>query len=83
MLANPESDAIIAFLYLLVLLCVCNGVELPSGSMVKNPPPHAEDTGSVLGSGRSPGGDNDNPKNRIEVCTYILDIKLVVNIDFG
>ena len=83
MLANPESDAIMAFLYLLVLLCVCNGVELPSGSMVKNPPTHAEDTGSILGSGRSQGGENGDPKNRIEVCTYILDIKLVVDIDFG
>lgn len=83
MLANPESDPIMAFLYLLVLLCVCNGLELPSGSMVENPPASAGDTGSVLGSGRSQGGESGNPKNRIEVCAYILDIELVVDIDFG
>ena len=79
MLANLESDPIMAFLYLLVLLCVC----LPSGSMVENPPANAGDTGSVLGSGRSQGGESGNPKNRIEVCAYILDIELVVDIDFG
>ena len=36
----------------------------PSGAMVKNPPANAGDkgdTGSILGSGRSPGGGNDNP----------------------
>ena len=78
MLANPESDPIMASLYLLVLLCVCNGVELP-----KNPLANAGDTGSVLGSGRPQGGESGNPKNRIEVCTYILNIELVVDIDFG
>ena len=29
--------------------------------MVKNPPANAGDAGSVLVSGRSPGGGNDNP----------------------
>ena len=36
----------------------------PSGSVVKNPPAKAGDagdTGSVLGSGRSPGGGHGNP----------------------
>ena len=28
--------------------------------MVKNPPANAGDTGSIPGSGRSPGGGNDN-----------------------
>ena len=51
--------------------------------MVENPPANAGDTGSVLGSGRSQGGESGNPKNRIEVCAYILDIELVVDIDFG
>ena len=35
-----------------------------SGSVVKNPPANAGDagdTGSVLGSGRSPGGGHGNP----------------------
>ena len=37
---------------------------LPSGSVIKNPPPCAEDegdVGSVPGSGRAPGGGNDIP----------------------
>ena len=29
--------------------------------MVKNPPANAGDTGSFLGSGRSPGGGSGNP----------------------
>ena len=36
----------------------------PGGSVVKNPPANAEDTGdmsSIPGSGRSPGGENGNP----------------------
>ena len=36
----------------------------PAGSVVKNPPVNAVDTGDVglvLGSGRSPGGGNGNP----------------------
>ena len=33
----------------------------PSGSVVRNPPAHARDTGSVLGPGRSPRGGNGNP----------------------
>ena len=36
----------------------------PGGSVVKNPPVSAGDTGdvgSVPGSGRSPGGENGNP----------------------
>ena len=31
------------------------------GSVVKNPPANAGDTGLIPGSGRSPGGRNDNP----------------------
>ena len=34
---------------------------LPSGVAVKNPPANAGDTGSISGSGRSPGEGNDNP----------------------
>ena len=33
----------------------------PGSSMVKNLPANAGDTGSIPGSGRSPGGGNDNP----------------------
>ena len=32
----------------------------PDGSLVKNPPVSAEDIGSILGSGRSPGVGNGN-----------------------
>ena len=31
------------------------------GSVVKNPPAHARDTGSISGLGRSPGEGSDNP----------------------
>ena len=31
------------------------------GSVVKNPPANAGDTGSIFGSGRSPGEGNGNP----------------------
>ena len=37
---------------------------VPGGSVVKNPPANSEadgDTGSIPGSGRSPGGGNGNP----------------------
>ena len=36
----------------------------PGGTVVKSPPANAGDaeaTGSIPGSGRSPGGGNDNP----------------------
>ena len=33
----------------------------PGGSVVKSPPASAEDTGSILGSGSSPGEGNGNP----------------------
>ena len=33
----------------------------PGSSMVKNLPANAGDAGSIPGSGRSPGGGNDNP----------------------
>ena len=40
----------------------CQG--FPGGPVVKNPPANAresEDTGLILGSGRSPGGGHGNP----------------------
>ena len=36
-------------------------VGLPRCLLVKNPPANAGDTGSIPGSGRSPGGGSDNP----------------------
>ena len=38
----------------------CWGV-YPNDSAVKNPPINAGDSGSILGSGRSPGEGNGNP----------------------
>ena len=35
--------------------------DFPSGSVVKNPPANAGDTGSIPRSGRSPGEGNGNP----------------------
>ena len=34
---------------------------LPGGSVVKNPPANAGDSGSISGSRRSPGEGNGNP----------------------
>jgi len=36
-------------------------LSFPDGSVLKNPPANVGDTGSVLGSRRSPGEGNDNP----------------------
>ena len=36
-------------------------IGFPGGSVVKNPPANAGDTGSIPGSGRFPGRGNDNP----------------------
>ena len=33
----------------------------PGGSVVKNPPANAGDSGLIPGSGRSPGGENGYP----------------------
>ena len=33
----------------------------PGGLVIKNPPASAGDTGSIPGSGRSPGGGNGSP----------------------
>ena len=33
----------------------------PGGSVVKNPPAEAGNTGSILGLGKSPAGGNGNP----------------------
>ena len=45
------------------LLCARYGVYVgfPSGSVVKNPPTNTGETGSIPGSGRSPGEGNGNP----------------------
>ena len=37
------------------------GMGFPGGSVVKNQPTNAGDAGSILGSGRSPGGGNGKP----------------------
>ena len=45
-------------------VCTMLSQGFPGGTVVKNPPPKAgdkRDTGSIPGSGRSPGGGNSNP----------------------
>ena len=50
-----------------VLPCLCSAVcihpllDFPGDSVVKNPPAHSGDLGSIPGSGRSPGRGNGNP----------------------
>ena len=39
-----------------------NIVAFPGGSVVKNPPANAGDTGLIPGSGRFPGEENGNPR---------------------
>ena len=36
-------------------------MDVPGGSVVKNPPANAGDKGSIPGSGRFPGEGNGNP----------------------
>ena len=36
-------------------------MSFPGGSVVENPPANSGDTGSISGSGRSPGEGNANP----------------------
>ena len=36
-------------------------MNFPGGSVVKNPPANARNTGSIHGVGRSPGEGNSNP----------------------
>ena len=36
-------------------------MDYPGGSVVKNPPANPGNVGSIPGSGRSPGGGNENP----------------------
>ena len=38
-----------------------NRLTVSQAARVKNPPADAGDTGSILGSGRSPGGGNGSP----------------------
>ena len=49
---------------LIFILGICHHIStrgFPGGSAVKNPPANAGDTGSVPGSGGSPGGGNGKP----------------------
>ena len=60
----PLSITIVIMLLKYVLLCMKNNNGFPNGSVVKNPPANASDTGdtgALPGSGRSLGGGNGNP----------------------
>ena len=48
--------------WILILILLSNGAwGFPGGLMVKNLPANAGDSGSIPGSGRSPGEGNGNP----------------------
>ena len=48
--------------WILILILLSNGAwGFPAGSVVKNLPANAGDSGSIPGSGRSPGEGNGNP----------------------
>ena len=54
----------VTYTHTYIYMCVCVYVCFPGGSVVKNPPANsgdAGDTGSIPGSGRSPGERNGNP----------------------
>ena len=55
---NPDS---FFFFFLSNLKFTDGHRSFPHGSVVKNPPTDAGDTGLIPGLGRSPGGRNDNP----------------------
>ena len=59
----------------------------PAGSVVKNPPVNAGDTGdtggSVPGSGRCPGGGNGNPLQYFLLRKSHGQSSLVVHIPWG
>ena len=48
-------------------------MHLPGVSVVKNPPAHAGDAGSIPGLGRSPGGGNGNPRRYSCLENYPMD----------
>ena len=54
------SDTCCAMPLVINLLCM-HAAYSPGGSVVKNPPANAGDTGLIPVSGRSPGGGNGNP----------------------
>ena len=57
----------------------------PGGSVVKNPPANTGDTGSISGSGRSPGGGHDNAfqysrlENHMDRGTWWATVHKVAN----
>ena len=55
---------------------------LPDGSVVKNLPANAGDTGSIPGQGRSPGEENDNPL-QYSCLEILMDRGIVREIFFS
>ena len=55
----PREDA--SSLFMLILQTSVLALGFPGGSVVKNPPANARNTGSSPGWRRSPGGRNGNP----------------------
>ena len=55
---------------------------LPDGSVVKNLPANAGDTGSIPSQGRSPGEENDNPL-QYSCLEILMDRGIVREIFFS
>ena len=56
-----EMVILSSFLLFYVWLLLSHAMGFPGGSVVKNPPANAGDTGLIPGLGRSPGEENGNP----------------------
>ena len=54
-------------------------LDFPGGSVVKNMLADTRDTGSIPGSGRSPGEGNGNPL-QYSFCLFVVNINLFILI---
>ena len=58
---NARISLVSSIKHIEILMGITMTSGFRGGAVVKNPPVNAGDTGSILGSGRSPGEGNDNP----------------------
>ena len=56
-----ELGQVVGGAFFLSYLVLCRTLGFPGGTVVKYLPANAGDTGSIPGSGRSPGEGNGNP----------------------
>ena len=58
---NARISLVSSIKHIEILMGITMTLGFQGAAVVKNPPVNAEDTGSIPGSGRSPGEGNDNP----------------------